>query len=208
MPIRLAKTLLAAAFALAATLALCVSAFAATSSSGGTTAASGGASPPTSSGSSSGGVSPSDAQFQPTGKAKIVNGMAVPPADAPKEIVDAINAANSIAGMPYRYGGGHKTTFVDAGYDCSGSVSYLLHGGGLLDSPLDSSSFMKWGEAGKGKWITVYTNPGHAFVVIAGLRFDTGYRDNTIRGIAPGKGPRWGKKRSTRGFTARHPLGH
>jgi hypothetical protein len=214
MPTRLANRLLAAAISLAAMLAFVATSYAATSSSssgassasgGGTAASSGGAAP--SSTQASGGVSPSDAQFQPTGKAKIVNGVAYPPADAPPEVQKAIAAANTIIGLPYKYGGGHKTTFMDNGYDCSGSVSFLLHGGGLLNSPFDSSSFMSWGKTGKGKWITVYTNPGHAFVVIAGLRFDTGMRDNTVRGIHPGSGPRWAKKmRSTAGFKARHPV--
>src|SRR3954468_414068 len=118
MPIRTAKTLLAAAFALAAILAFSATSYAAKSSSsgGGASASSGGAAPPSNSG-VTGGVSPSDAQYQPTGKAKIVNGMAIPPADAPIEVVNAINAANSIAGKPYKYGGGHKTTFDDNGYD-------------------------------------------------------------------------------------------
>nr|MBA3300483.1 hypothetical protein [Thermoleophilaceae bacterium] len=79
-----------------------------------------------------------------------------------------------------------------------------------LDTPLDSSSFASWGEPGPGQWITVYTNPGHAYVVIAGVRFDTGYRDNALlkkMGGAAGRGPRWGRPRSTKGFTARHPVG-
>jgi hypothetical protein len=214
MPIRLAKILLAAAISLAAFVAFVATSYAASSSSGATSssygggaaASSGGGAAPSSS-QPSGGVSPSDAQFQPTGKAKLINGVAYAPADAPQEVKDAINSANSIIGLPYKYGGGHKVTFADNGYDCSGSVSFLLHGGGLLASPFDSSSFMSWGKPGKGKWITVYTNPGHAFVVIAGLRFDTGMRDNTVRGIHPGSGPRWAKKmRSTAGFKARHPL--
>jgi hypothetical protein len=217
MPTRLGKILLAAAISLAAFLALSATSYAAKStsggaappsssstSSGGGAAASGGAAP--SSTQPSGGVSPSDAQFQPTGKAKLINGVAYAPSDAPPEVKNAIAAANTIIGLPYKYGGGHKVTFMDNGYDCSGSVSFLLHGGGLLDSPFDSSSFMGWGKSGKGKWITVYTNPGHAFVVIAGLRLDTGMRDNTVRGIHPGSGPRWAKTmRSTRGFKARHP---
>jgi hypothetical protein len=202
MSYRLAKTLLAAAF-LAACLALMpMSAVAATKSGGATAPSSSNA------GSASGGVSPSDPQFQPTGKARIVNGLAVPPAGAPQEVVGMINAANQIAKMPYKWGGGHKD-FEDTGYDCSGTVSYVLNGAnaGLLTTPLDSSSFMRWGKPGKGKWATVYTNPGHAFIMVAGLRFDTGYRDNTVRGTHPGRGPRWGKKRSTSGFTARHPDG-
>jgi hypothetical protein len=200
MPASRLKMLLAAALFAAAFALLPASADAATSSS------SGGASSQ-SSGATTGGVSPDDPEFKPAGKAKLVSGMAIPPADAPPEVVNAINAANAIAGMPYKYGGGHGD-FEDSGYDCSGSVSYALNGAGLLTSPLDSSSFMRWGQRGKGKWFTIYTNPGHAFVIIAGLRFDTGMRDNSIRGIHPGSGPRWAKaKRSTRGFTARHPDG-
>jgi hypothetical protein len=155
---------------------------------------------------SSGGVSPSDARYQPAKKAKIVNGLAVAPRGAPAEIVNAIAAGNKIIRKPYRYGGGHGS-FNDSGYDCSGSVSYALHGGGLLRSPLDSSSFMHWGLAGKGKWITVYTNPGHAYMYIAGLRLDTGQR-NKATGAAPGSGPRWNYgARSNSGFTPRHPNG-
>ena len=155
-----------------------------------------------------GGVSPSDPQFQPAPKAKIVGGMAIAPIGAPQQVVDAINAANQIVTKPYIFGGGHRS-FNSRGYDCSGSVSFALHGAGLLDSPLDSSDFMHWGEPGKGQWITVYTNPGHAFVMIAGLRFDTGFRDRMgkAHGAAPGTGPRWGGPRPTRGYHARHPLG-
>jgi hypothetical protein len=155
-----------------------------------------------------GGVSPNDPQFQPAAKGKIVNGMAIAPASAPPEVFAAIAAANKIARKPYRYGGGHGS-FRSHGYDCSGAVSYALHGAGLLSKPLDSSDFMKWGDPGVGKWITIYTNPGHAFVVIAGLRFDTGYRDRVSKasGAAPGSGPRWGGPRSTRGYVAVHPNG-
>ena len=92
---------------------------------------------------------------------------AIPPAAAPQAVKDAIYAANRIVGKPYRYGGGHRR-FNDTGYDCSGSVSFALRGGGLVKRPLHSRAFMSWGEAGKGQWITVYTNPGHAYVVIAG----------------------------------------
>jgi hypothetical protein len=160
-------------------------------------------------GTGSGGVSPDDPAFKPAGKAKLINGIAFAPADAPPAVVAAINAANKIVTKPYRYGGGHAAGFNDTGYDCSGSVSYMLHGGGLLTSPLDSSAFMKWGEAGVGKWITVYTNPGHAFAMIAGLRFDTGYRTRVARrkGAKPGSGPRWDIRRSTAGFSSRHPVG-
>ena len=155
-----------------------------------------------------GGTSPTDPAFQPAPKGKIVNGIAIPPIGAPPEVVNAINAANQIVRKPYIYGGGHKS-FISRGYDCSGSVSYALHGAGLLDTPMDSSDLMSWGDPGPGKWITVYTNPGHAFVMIAGLRFDTGYRDRIAkaRGAAPGSGPRWGGPRPTRGYHARHFFG-
>ena len=125
---------------------------------------------------------------------------AVAPVDAPLPVQKAIWAANEITRKPYIYGGGHRK-WKDRGYDCSGTVSYALHGGDLLDSPLDSSSFMKWGERGKGNWITVYTNPGHAYVVIAGLRLDT-----SSAGAGGGKGPRWrATGRPSRGYKVRHP---
>jgi hypothetical protein len=131
------------------------------------------------------------------------DGLASAPVGAPPQVQAAIAAANRIVGKPYRYGGGHGKV-EDSGYDCSGTVSYALIGAKLLKSPLDSSSFMRWGEAGAGEWITVYTNPGHAFVVIAGLRLDTSAAGDP-RG---GKGPRWRPAlRSTRGFRARHPEG-
>jgi cell wall-associated NlpC family hydrolase len=202
MPVSSLKLIAAAIFA-AAFAFVPASALAATTRQ----AEGGGATAPGSATAATGGVSPNDPQFQPASKAKLVGGIAIPPADAPPEVVNAINAANSISGLPYKYGGGHAS-FQDNGYDCSGTVSYVLNGAGLLGgTPLDSGSFMRWGARGKGKWFTVYTNPGHAFIMIAGLRFDTGYRDNTIRGLHPGRGPRWGKARVTRGFTARHPDG-
>jgi hypothetical protein len=152
-----------------------------------------------------GGVGPSDPRYQPPKRAKIVNGIAYAPKNAPAQVVKAIAAGNRIIRKPYHYGGGHGS-FESSGYDCSGSVSYALHGGGLLNSPLDSSSFMRWGLGGKGRWITVYTNPGHAYMYIAGLRLDTSGQ-NRARGAAPGSGPHWGYPRSNSGFTARHPRG-
>jgi hypothetical protein len=132
------------------------------------------------------------------------DGTAAAPAAAPDAVKQAVWAANKIIGRPYRYGGGHARGFVDRGYDCSGAVSYALHGGDLLDDPLDSSSFLSWGKAGAGDWITVYTNPGHAYAVIAGLRLDTSAAGDP----RDGKGPRWRPSlRSSRGFKARHPLG-
>jgi hypothetical protein len=114
-------------------------------------------------------------------------------------VKDAIVAANAITTKPYRYGGGHGK-WEDSGYDCSGTVSYALHGGGLLNKPLDSTGFESWGLAGKGQWITVYANAGHAYVIIAGLRFDTSG--------AGEEGPRWRKEpRSPSGYVARHPAG-
>ena len=133
------------------------------------------------------------------------DGYAQAPADAPPEVQEAIAAANQIIGLPYRYGGGHRLPWkLDRGYDCSGTVSWALHGGDLLKRPLDSSSFLRWGEAGPGQWITVYTRSSHAFMVVAGLRLDT-----SAAGDPSGaKGPRWRPAlRSTRGFKARHPDG-
>jgi hypothetical protein len=140
------------------------------------------------------------------------DGSAAAPANAPDQVKQAIWAANSMQELPYRYGGGHNLKFdVEKGADCSGTVSYALHAAGLLDEPLDSGSFMKWGERGKGDWITVYTNPGHAYVVIAGLRLDTSVagmaRTKSVAASAYERGPRWRPmKRSGRGFKKRHPL--
>jgi hypothetical protein len=140
------------------------------------------------------------------------DGTAAAPANAPDQVKQAIWAANSLQMLPYRYGGGHNLKFnVAKGADCSGTVSFALHAGGLLDAPLDSGSFMKWGEKGKGQWITVYTNPGHAYAVIAGLRLDTSVagmaRTKGVAGSAFERGPRWRPmKRSGSGFVKRHPL--
>ena len=145
----------------------------------------------------------------PPKKAKVVNGKAIAPEGAPPAVKKAIAAANRIVTKPYKYGGGHAKV-EDTGYDCSGTVSYALIKAGLLKGyPLDSSGFMNWGESGKGKWITVYAHGGHAYMVIAGLRLDTGYRDAYTKkwGGAPGSGPRWGKPRNPKGFTVRHPAG-
>jgi peptidoglycan hydrolase CwlO-like protein len=126
-------------------------------------------------------------------------GMAQAPAGAPAAVKQVIAAGNAIAGLPYLWGGGHGS-FNAQGYDCSGSVSYALAAAGLLASPLDSTGFESWGEAGPGKWITVYANAGHAFMVVAGWRFDTS--------ALSGGGTRWTRAmRSTAGFVARHPSG-
>jgi peptidoglycan hydrolase CwlO-like protein len=121
------------------------------------------------------------------------------PASAPDAIQSAISAANSIATTPYIWGGGHGS-FESSGYDCSGAVSFALHGGGFLESPLDSTGLETWGEPGPGKWITVYANAEHAWMIIAGLAFDT----------SGGAGPRWHSSpvNSHEGFIARHPAGY
>lgn len=139
----------------------------------------------------------------PPGKATLVNGRAIPPVNAPPAVKQVIAAANKIRTKPYIYGGGHAR-FWDAGYDCSGSVSFALHGGGFLTSPLPSGPMETWGSAGRGRWITVYANSGHAYAVIAGLRWDTA-------GNTSGTGPRWHKSLSaaaTGPFVARHPAGY
>jgi septal ring factor EnvC (AmiA/AmiB activator) len=121
------------------------------------------------------------------------------PSSAPPAIQSAIEAANSIATTPYIWGGGHGS-FESSGYDCSGAVSFALHGGGFLESPLDSTGLETWGDPGPGQWISVYANAGHAWMIIAGLAFDT----------VGGPGPRWHPSPvdSTAGFIARHPPGY
>jgi len=150
-------------------------------------------------------TTPTDTQPTVTGAiAKIrKDGLAAAPSSAPLEVKEAIWSANEIIGRPYVYGGGHAS-FKSKGYDCSGTVSYALHGGDLLDSPLDSGSFMSWGKGGRGEWITIFTNEGHAYVVIAGIRLDTSAADDPNGG----EGPRWRPLRgSNSGFTVRHPDG-
>jgi hypothetical protein len=153
----------------------------------------------------------------PPKKAKIWNGKAIAPARAPRRVKKVIAWGNQIIGKPYRYGGGHRLFAIgsrrsstrrflrrvtlDSGYDCSGSVSHALYGGRFLRAPLDSGSFASWGRSGPGRWITVYTNAGHAYLVVAGLRFDTGMRDNPNA-----TGPAWSKKlRKSASYMPRHP---
>jgi hypothetical protein len=137
--------------------------------------------------------------------AEIIHGLAYAPADAPLPVQEAIWAGDRIRFKPYVYGGGHGK-WNDVGYDCSGSVSYVLHAAGLLKTSMDSSEFMIWGRRGAGQWITVYTNPAHAFIQIAGIRFDTSAEDDP--NPPPGTGPRWRPlMTSTTGFEARHPVG-
>jgi hypothetical protein len=139
----------------------------------------------------------------PGSRAKIIHGLAYAPAYAPIQVKQAIWAGNQIRKKPYVYGGGHGV-WKDFGYDCSGSVSYVLHAAGLLKTSMDSTGFETWGRHGSGAWITVYTNPAHAFVQIAGIRLDTSREGDPHP--AAGTGPRWRPvMRSAPGFQPRHP---
>jgi len=127
------------------------------------------------------------------------NGIALPPLEAPEAVRQMIEAGNQIARTPYLWGGGHGK-WVDSGYDCSGSVSFVLASAGYLESPLASGPLMSWGEPGPGKWVTIYAHEGHVFMVVAGIRFDTSGARAT--------GSRWqNDMRSSAGFVARHPPG-
>jgi putative peptidoglycan binding protein len=139
----------------------------------------------------------------PTGKAALVNGLAVAPADAPAAVKQVIAAANAIATTPYVYAGGHGS-WTASGYDCSGSVGFALHGGGLLSQTEDSGQMESYGAPGGGRWITVYANAGHAYARIAGLWYDTAAQSS-------GNGQnRWSTRRASPvgGFVVRHPRGY
>jgi hypothetical protein len=143
----------------------------------------------------------------PPGRAKLrKDGTALAPADAPPAIQAANNAGNEIHTYPYRWGGGHRT-FYDSGYDCSGAVSYVLHAAGFLSSPMPSGPLASsWGAFGKGRWITVYANSSHAYMVVAGLRFDTSAVGERLN---QGSGPRWRRtKRKPTGYTAKYMPGY
>jgi hypothetical protein len=132
--------------------------------------------------------------------AKLKGRTAYAPEHAPRNIKVAIWATNTLQNKPYVWGGGHGT-FYDRGYDCSGTISYFLHHGGLLDQPTPSKAFQSYGECGKGKWVTIWVRNGHVFAEVCGLRLDTtGFREE--------EGPRWRSDyRPPWGFTARHPVG-
>jgi hypothetical protein len=135
--------------------------------------------------------------------ARWVNGLAAAPMSAPPAVQEIIWAGNQIIGLPYIYGGGHAS-FASPGYDCSGTVSFALHGAALLATPMDSSEFMGWGGHGVGQWITVFANPEHAYVTVAGLRLDTSAADDPSNQ----QGPRWRPLRpANHGFARRHPVG-
>jgi cell wall-associated NlpC family hydrolase len=138
----------------------------------------------------------------PGALATLAGSRAVAPASAPVAVKRVIAAANHIRTTPYIWGGGHAS-FASTGYDCSGAVSYALHGGKLLESPLVSGSFATWGEPGPGKWITIYANKEHVYMVVAGLRWDTG------GDLAGETGPRWhAEPPYPKGFAVRHPVGY
>ncbi len=137
--------------------------------------------------------------------AQIIHGIAYAPALAPKQVQEIIWAGNQIRRKPYVLGGGHGV-WRDAGYDCSGSVSYVLHAAGMIKTSMDSGQFESWGDSGLGQWVTVFANPGHAFLEVAGIRMDTSSEGD--RTPVAGTGPRWHSLlRSTGAFQSRHPTG-
>jgi cell wall-associated NlpC family hydrolase len=135
-----------------------------------------------------------------TGKAVVgPDGLAVAPTDAPPLVQAMIEAGNRIAKKPYKYGGGHGK-WEDTGYDCSGSMSYAFHGAGMLDESMDSTGFESWGDPGKGQWVTIFAKSSHAYMIVAGLRFDTSGRAS--------QNTRWqADMRSSAGYVVRHPTG-
>ncbi|MFC7337946.1 NlpC/P60 family protein [Haloferula chungangensis] len=138
--------------------------------------------------------------FQHGETAKLIDGLAYAPKDAPMAVKRAIQAANRLQGKPYKWGGGHAR-LNDDGYDCSGAVSYVLREAGLMQGQMPSSGFFNYGKRGEGRWITIYVRPGHVFMTIAGLRFDTGWGANRT-------GPKWlTKTRPGKGHVMRHPSG-
>jgi hypothetical protein len=138
--------------------------------------------------------------YVPGRTATLDHGYAQAPPAAPSVVRDAVTAGNELVGKPYRYGGGHQS-FYDTAYDCSGAVSYVLHSIGRMHTPTPSGELRHYGESGPGKWITVYASQGHSFVVVAGLRFDTGYGSGE-------RGPQWlTRSRPANEFVMRHPGG-
>jgi hypothetical protein len=138
-------------------------------------------------------------RYVPGRTAILSNGCAIAPPAAPPDVQVAIAAANRIAGMPYVYGAGHTMAEFDTAYDCSGAASFVLRAAGLLDAPMPSTAFRHYGESGPGDWITIYARRGHVFMVLAGLRFDTGWTEGP-------RGPQWTtRSRPADGCVLRHP---
>jgi len=149
------------------------------------------------------GPTPRPELLVPGTTARFIDGVAAAPIGAPAVIQEIIWAGNELIGLPYIYGGGHAS-FISPGYDCSGTVSFALHGSSLLATPEDSSEFEAWGSHGAGRWVAIFANPGHAYMTVAGLRLDTSPAEDP----ANLEGPRWRPLRqSNSGFTVRHPLG-
>jgi cell wall-associated NlpC family hydrolase len=140
----------------------------------------------------------------PGSRARYVKGLAAAPMAAPAGVQEMIWAANEIIGLPYIFGGGHGS-FESPGYDCSGTVSFALHGAALLKAHEDSSEFETYGSRGIGRWVTIFANPGHAYVDVAGLRLDTSAADDPSNQ----QGPRWRPlRRANAGYVLRHPVGY
>lgn len=137
----------------------------------------------------------------PGSTARVVNGLAAAPMSVPEAVREIVWAANQIIGLPYIFGGGHAS-FSSPGYDCSGTVSFALHGASLISMPMDSSEFMSWNSSGVGRWVTVFANGEHAYMTVAGLRLDTSAADDPSNQ----QGPRWRPLRpANSGYTVRHP---
>ena len=146
------------------------------------------------------GPAPYRYHYIPGRTAVVRNGYAIAPPAAPLAVQSAVAAGNRIAGLPYRYGAGHTLGYSDA-YDCSGAASFVLRGAGRLRSPIPSKAFRRYGASGKGRWISIYARRDHVFLVVAGLRFDTGWGTGA-------EGPKWTtKSRPATGCVIRHPVG-
>ena len=140
----------------------------------------------------------------PGTRARYVEGLAAAPMSAPLTVQEIVWAGDEIIGLPYIYGGGHNGSFSSPGYDCSGTVSFALHGAALLTMPEDSSELEAFGSAGQGRWVTIFSNAGHAYMTVAGLRLDTSAQDDPSNQ----QGPRWRPlRRANTSYAVRHPLG-
>ena len=140
-------------------------------------------------------------RFEHGRTALLRDGVAYAPKRAPAAVIRAIAAGNRLQGKPYKWGGGHARP-DDSGYDCSGTVSYVLREAGLLKGSMPSRGYFSYGKKGEGKWITVYIRNGHVFMTVAGLRLDTG-------GPGGESGPLWKPQtRQGKGHVMRHPAGY